>query len=434
MERKDPLRIGVAGLGTVGAGVLKIFEAHSGPLADRAGRAVQIRAVAARNRARDRGVDISGFDWEDDPTAMARRDDLDLVVEAIGGADGPALALAEATLGRGASLVTANKAMLAHHGDRLADIAEKHGGALRFEAAVAGGVPIVKALSEGLAANAMRRVYGVLNGTSNFILTEMERTGRDYADILADAQALGYAEADPTADVGGFDAAQKIALLAAIAFGRRVDYAGVSVEGVERVTLDDIHFARELGYRVKLVALAERADPGGAAILQRVAPCLLPADSAIGGLNGVTNAVVCDGDFIGQTVYEGPGAGAGPTASAVVADIVDIAAGVKRPAFGKPAAALAPPERLSQDDLRAAYFLRLDLIDRPGVLAQVTRCLGDEGVSIKQMRQVGGGADPAIVLIVTHETEDRALRAASDAIARLDVCGEPPVALRIVAP
>ncbi|MEO0719090.1 MAG: homoserine dehydrogenase, partial [Pseudomonadota bacterium] len=308
-----PLRIGVAGLGTVGAGVLKIFAAHQDQLNARSGRPLEVVAVSARNKNKDRGVDVSGFSWEDDPVALARRGDVDLVIEVIGGSDGPAKAATEAALARGAHVVTANKAMMAVHGGHLAQLAEAHGASLRFEAAVAGGVPIVKALGEGLAANKMRRVYGVLNGTCNYILTEMQKSGRDYLDILADAQELGYAEADPTADVGGWDAAHKLALLAALGFGCKVDFAGVSVEGIERISLPDIQFAAELGYRVKLVGVAEMSEQG---LSQRVAPCLLPADSAIGALDGVTNAVVCDGDFIGQTVYEGPGAGEGPTASA----------------------------------------------------------------------------------------------------------------------
>ena len=317
-----PLRIGVAGLGTVGGGVLKAIDAQREQLSLRAGRPLKITAVSARNRSKDRGVDLSGIDWEDDAVALARRPDIDVVVEVIGGSDGPAKATTEATLQRGAHVVTANKAMMAIHGAALAELAEANSATLRFEAAVAGGVPIVKALSEGLAANRMRRVYGVLNGTCNYMLTEMEHTGRDYQEILIAAQELGYAEADPSADVGGWDAAHKLSLLAALAFGARVDFEGVAVEGIERVALDDLKFARDLGYRVKLIASALMTENG---LLQRVAPCLVAADSAIGGLDGVTNAVVCEGDAIGQTVYEGPGAGEGPTASAIVADILDIA-------------------------------------------------------------------------------------------------------------
>ncbi len=424
----EPLRVGVAGLGTGGAGVLKILIAHADAIAARAGRPIEVAAVSARNRTKNRGVDLSSIDWIDDPVALARREDLAAVVEVIGGSDGPAKAAAEAALDRGAHVVTANKAMLAVHGAALAARAEARGAALRFEAAVAGGVPIVKALAEGLAANEMRRVYGVLNGTCNYILTEMERTGRDYADILSDAQDLGYAEADPTADVGGFDAAQKLALLASLAFGVAPDYEGVSIEGIERIAAPDIRFARDLGFRVKLIGVAKRVESG---VIQRVAPCLLPAESVIGGLEGVTNAVVCVGDFVGDVALSGPGAGEGPTASAIVADLVDIARGDRRPAFMKRTADLAPPTRLSPDELAARYYVRLSLRDQPGALARVAGCLGDDGVSIDQMRQIGRAPDPAPVLIVTHEAPDRAVRSTLESIEALDVCLAPPVALRI---
>ncbi|MEO1504243.1 MAG: homoserine dehydrogenase [Pseudomonadota bacterium] len=423
-----PLRIGVAGLGTVGAGVLKIFAAHQDQLNARSGRPLEVVAVSARNKNKDRGVDVSGFSWEDDPVALARRGDVDLVIEVIGGSDGPAKAATEAALARGAHVVTANKAMMAVHGGHLAQLAEAHGASLRFEAAVAGGVPIVKALGEGLAANKMRRVYGVLNGTCNYILTEMQKSGRDYLDILADAQELGYAEADPTADVGGWDAAHKLALLAALGFGCKVDFAGVSVEGIERISLPDIQFAAELGYRVKLVGVAEMSEQG---LSQRVAPCLLPADSAIGALDGVTNAVVCDGDFIGQTVYEGPGAGEGPTASAIVGDVIDIGRGGVRPTFGVPASDLSSAAQRPEDTLASAYYLRLTVIDKPGVLAQVTKVLGDAAVSIDQMRQIGRQPDAATVLVVTHEAAHGQVRDAVDQISRLDVSLAEPIALTI---
>ena len=350
--------------------------------------------------------------------------------EVIGGSDGPAKAVAEAALARGAHLVTANKAMMAQHGETLAASAERAGAALRFEAAVAGGIPIVKALGEGLAANAVSRVYGVLNGTCNFILTEMERTGRDYADILAEAQEKGYAEADPAADVGGWDAAQKLSLLAALAFGAKLDFDGVAVEGIERVSLADIQFARELGYRVKLLGAASLTDAG---LEQRVAPCLTPADSAVGALEGVTNAVVCDGDFVGQTVYEGPGAGEGPTASAIVADIVDIARGDRRPTFGQPVETLIAPPRADVGSVESVFYMRMTLEDRPGALAQVAHALGAAGVSIARMRQIGRKPDAATVLIVTHETSERALRVAIADIAALEVSLAEPAALRIEA-
>ncbi len=270
----EPLRIGLAGLGTVGAGVVRMLQTHGETIAARAGRPLEIVAVSARSRSRDRGVDLAGYGWEDDPVALARRGDVDLVVEAMGGEDGPAKATAEAALGGGKHLVTANKAMLARHGQALAERAEAAGVALRFEAAVAGGIPVVKALTEGLAGNAIERVMGVLNGTCNYILTRMEAEDAPYARVLEAAQRLGYAEADPAFDVGGIDAAQKLALLAAIAFGTRVDFAAMTVEGIERVSLADIEHAAELGYRIKLLGVARRTPAG---LEARMQPCLVPA-------------------------------------------------------------------------------------------------------------------------------------------------------------
>ncbi|MBP7243381.1 homoserine dehydrogenase [Amaricoccus sp.] len=423
----EPLRIAIAGLGTVGAGVVAMVQSNAALIAARAGRPVEIVAISARSRSRDRGVDLSAYAWEDDPVALARRDDVDVVVEVIGGENGPAKATAETAIARGRHVVTANKAMLARHGQALAEAAEAKGVALRFEAAVAGGIPILKALSEGLAGNAVSRVMGVMNGTCNYILTQMEATGAPYATALAEAQHLGYAEADPAFDVGGVDAAQKLALLAAIAFGARVDFPGVAVEGIERVSIADIEQAADMGYRIKLLCVARQTGSG---LEARTQPCLVPARSPLGALEGVTNMVVVEGDFIGRTIYTGPGAGAGPTASAIVGDIVDVARGVIRPAFGMPAAALVAAPRAG-DEVEAAFYVRLALTDAPGVLARVAAALGDVGVSINVMRQYEHAAEEAPVIIVTHRTRRAALDAALERIAALDVCRAAPVALRI---
>ena len=423
---RDPLRIGLAGLGTVGAGVVRLLQTHGDTVAARAGRPVEIVAISARSRHRDRGVDVSRYAWEDDPVALARRADVDLVVEVIGGEDGPAKATAEAALGGGKHLVTANKAMLARHGQALAEAAEAAGVALRFEAAVAGGIPVIKALTEGLAGNGIARVMGVMNGTCNYILTRMEAEDAPYAQVLEAAQRLGYAEADPAFDVDGVDAAQKLALLAAAAFGTRVDYEGIAVEGIGRINLADIEHAAELGYRIKLLGVARMTEAG---LEARTQPCLVPAASPIGQLEGVTNMVVLEGDFSGRIVMSGPGAGAGPTASAIVADVVDIARGLVIPPFGRPAASLAAPRR--SGDGAAAYYLRFLLADVPGVLAKVASALGDAGISINRMRQVEHAGDQAPVLIVTHRAERAALDAALAAIARLEVCHADPVAIRI---
>ncbi|WP_340109687.1 homoserine dehydrogenase [Pikeienuella sp. HZG-20] len=425
----DPLRIGIIGLGTVGGGVLKLLSDNAALIAARAGRPLSVVAVSARNRGRDRGADLSAIDWEDDPVALARRDDIDIVVEAIGGEDGPAKAAVEAALGAGRHVVTANKAMLAHHGQALAEMAEARGAALRFEGAVAGGIPCVKALGEGLAGNRIARVMGVLNGTCNYILTRMEAEGAPYADALAAAQRLGYAEADPAFDVGGVDAAHKLALLAALAFGTRVDFANVKTEGIDQISLADIEHAAEMGYRIKLLGVARLHEDG---LEQRMQPCLTPAASPIGKLDGVTNMVVLEGDAVGRIVQEGPGAGAGPTASAIVADLIDIARGARTPAFGVPAATLrAAPRAIGRAP--AAYYLRLALRDEPGVLATVAAALGAEGVSIHQMRQTAGDSqgDEATVLITTHETRREKLDAALATIAASNVETGPPVAIRI---
>lgn len=423
----DPLRIGLAGLGTVGAGVVRMLQTHGELIAARAGRPIEIAALSARSRHRDRGVDLAPYAWEDDPVALARRRDVDLVVEVIGGEDGPAKATAETAIAGGKHVVTANKALIARHGQHLAEAAEAAGVALRFEAAVAGGIPIVKALAEGLAGNAISRVMGVMNGTCNYILTRMEATGAAYADVLADAQRLGYAEADPGFDVGGVDAAQKLAILAALAFGTRIDFAGVAIEGIERVSLTDIAQAHELGYRIKLLCVA-RMTPQG--LEARTQPCLVPSRSPLGTLEGVTNMVVVEGDFIGQTIYRGPGAGAGPTASAILGDIVDIARGLRMSPFGRPAASLAAAPRAG-DAGDAAYYLRFALTDAPGVLARVATALGSAGISINRMVQPEHATEEAPVLIVTHRTARAALDAALAEIAHLEVCRAAPVAIRI---
>ncbi|SDZ79789.1 homoserine dehydrogenase [Rubrimonas cliftonensis] len=423
----QPLRVGLAGLGTVGAGVARLLRDNADLIAPRAGRPIAVGAVSARNRGRDRGVDLSAAAWEDDPVALAGRGDLDVVVEAMGGSDGPALATVQAALSAGRHVVTANKALLAWHGAALAAAAEAAGVALRFEAAVAGGVPIVKGLSEGLAANRIARVYGVLNGTCNYILTEMARSGRDYAPVLAEAQAKGYAEADPSFDVGGIDAAHKLALLASLAFGVKPDFGSVSVEGIDAVSLADIAHADALGYRVKLLGVARR---DGDAVERAVRPCLVRAGSAIGQLDGVTNAVVVEGDFVGRCVFEGPGAGAGPTASAIVADLIDIARGAAGPAFGVPAASLAPP--VSGALRPAEHYVRLSLDDRPGALAEIAADLGTEGVSIRAMNQPDhAGEGGATVLIVTHACQREALDRALARVAARPVSLAEPVAFRI---
>jgi homoserine dehydrogenase len=422
-----PLRLGIAGLGTVGAGVVKIVTRRAELLRARTGRDIVITAVSARDRARDRGVRLDAFAWEDDPVALARRADVDVFVELMGGADGPARAAVEAGIAAGKDVVTANKAMLALHGQALALAAEAKGHVIRFEAAVAGGIPVVKALTEGLAGNEVRRVMGVMNGTCNYILTRMESAGLTYDAVFAEASALGYLEADPTLDVGGIDAAHKLALLAAIAFGAQVDFGAVQIEGIERITIEDIRRAADMGYRIKLLGVAQRTGRG---LECRMSPCLVPATSPLGQLENATNMVVLEGDAAGQIVLRGAGAGEGPTASAVLSDILDIARGTRVSTFGQPAASLA---RLSGATVSspAPFYLRMALVDKPGALAKIATVLGDAGVSIDRMRQYGHADAAAPVLIVTHRTSRAALDAAIEGMAGTGVLASDPVAIRI---
>ncbi len=423
----SPIRLGIAGLGTVGIGVVKNIRQKAQLLTARAGRPIEIVAVSARTRDKDRGVSISGYDWEDDPVTLATRDDVDIFVELMGGSDGPAKAATEAAIAAGKHVVTANKAMLALHGHDLALASEAAGTALRFEAAVAGGIPVVKALTEGLAANEISRVMGVMNGTCNYILTRMQASGLPYDDVFEEANQLGFLEADPTLDVGGIDAGHKLALLAAIAFGTQVDFAGVALEGIEKVTIDDIRQADDMGYRIKLLGVARMTGRG---LEQRMSPCLVPKKSPLGQLDGGTNMVVLEGDEVEQIVLRGPGAGMGPTASAVMADVIDITRGFRVSTFGQPASMMeAAPKATTATSV--PYYLRMALHDKPGALAKVATVLGDAGVSIDRMRQYRHKDATAPVLIVTHKTAPAALEDALAAMSRLEVLASAPVALRI---
>lgn len=420
----QPLRIALAGLGTVGGGVIKLLDANRDLIERRAGRPIAITAISARDRTRDRGVDLSRFCWVDDATTLAGRDDVDVVVELIGGADGPALTLARSTLASGKAFVTANKAMIAHHGVELADAAEKADAALKYEAAVAGGIPVIKGLREGAAANAIGHVYGILNGTCNYILTKMEQEGLDFADVLAEAQALGYAEADPSFDIDGVDAAHKLSILASLAFGTALDFDAVAVSGIRHVIAADIAEASALGFRVRLVGHAE-ADEGG--LFQRVHACLVPLAHPLSHVAGSLNAVVAEGNFVGRLLFEGRGAGEGPTASAVVADLIDIARGEYGPAFAMPVASLARLAPAPAGQRAGRVYLRFTVQDRPGVLAEITAAMRDAGVSIESLIQRAATADGGVLLVmVTHVCPESAV---ADALDRLrgspSILGEP---------
>jgi homoserine dehydrogenase len=418
-----PLRIAIAGLGTVGGGVARVLLLRGDELAARAGRPLELVAVSARDRKKRRAADVSKALWHDDPVALVESD-VDVVVELIGGEDGAAYTLVRKALSVGKHVITANKALLAHHGAELAALAEEHRVALKFEAAAAGGIPIVKALSESLVAYGINAVRGILNGTCNYILTKMEASGRPFADVLAEAQHLGYAEADPTLDIGGGDTAHKLALLASLAFGVKPDFAKITIDGIAAITPDDIRFAREFGYRIKLLGVAKQTPHG---IDQRVEPAMVKLGTQLADVEGAFNAVVAHAGEAGPFFFEGRGAGEAPTASAVIADIMDVARGSFGPAFGRPVSALktldaAPPEkRLS------AFYLRFDVIDAPGVLAGIAHKLAEHEVSIESMLQRGRApGEPVSIVMITHECSQGAVSGALKAIAASDkVLGKP---------
>jgi homoserine dehydrogenase len=424
----NALRLGIAGLGTVGVGVVKIVQKDATMLNVRSGRPIIISAVSALSKTKDRGVDLSAYAWEDDPVALAKRDDIDVFIELIGGDNGPAKAAVEAAIATGKHVVTANKAMLALHGQELALAAETADVNLRFEAAVAGGIPIIKALTEGLAANKINRVMGVMNGTCNYILTRMESAKLPYETVFKEAGDLGYLEADPNLDVGGIDAAHKLVLLSSIAFGTQVNFAGAELEGIGQITIQDIDHARDMGFRIKLLGVAQMTDVG---LEQSMRPVLVPTSSPLAQLEGGTNMVVVEGDAVGQVVLRGAGAGEGPTASAVMGDVMDIARGLKLPVFGQPANTLEPAKAAKSSNT-SAFSLRLNLKDVPGIMAQISTALADAGVSIDRMRQFSHDDISAPVMIVTHPTKRDIVEAAFARIAGLNVTTQAPLMLSIV--
>ncbi|MFM6951285.1 MAG: homoserine dehydrogenase [Novosphingobium sp.] len=432
----EPLRVALAGLGTVGAGVIRLVEANADLIARRAGRPITITVISARDRSKKRPVDLTPYTWEDDMVILGERPDVDVVVELVGGADGPALSCARATMEAGKSLVTANKAMIAHHGLELAAKAEAAKVALKFEAAVAGGIPVIKGLREGAAANAIERVYGILNGTCNYILSTMEDTGRDFADVLAEAQAKGYAEADPAFDIEGIDAAHKLSILAAIAFGSKIDFPGVETSGITRLRAADIAQAHALGYVIRLIGMAEAQ---GDRLFQRVQPHLVPFDHPLAHVDGATNAVVAEGNFSGRLLFQGAGAGDGPTASAVVADLIDIArstvgGGEIGVPFSVPVAELEAMNPADSGPRLGRAYIRFTVADRPGVLAEITAAMRDAGVSIESLIQKGraGDAEAVMVAMVTHEGPESAV---AEALRLLDGSAsltEPPLVMQLL--
>lgn len=418
-----PLKIGIAGLGNVGADVFRLLREHAALLADRAERQIIVTAVSARDRYKDRGIDIANVKWHDDPVLLADDPDVDVVVELMGGATGAAFDLIQKALSNGKKIVTANKALLALRGAEVMQM----GGTVAFEAAVAGGIPIIKGLKEGLAANRIRAVYGILNGTCNFILSEMTATGRNFGDVLKEAQAKGYAEADPAFDIDGIDAGHKLSILSGIAFGCLPDFKSVVVKGIRGVSALDIAFAQELGYSVKLLGIARWTDKG---VEQSVEPCLVPKVSPIAAVSGALNAVYVDGDYVGKVLFMGAGAGGRPTASAVVSDIVDMARGRSLPLFGTVGAQPLKPAALSER--LGCYFLRLMVLDQPGVIADVSAILRDHRVSLESVLQRGRDpGQPVPVILTTHETTEADIQAVAEKIAQLKTSAELPHVMRI---
>jgi homoserine dehydrogenase len=424
------LRIGIAGLGTVGSETARLLLTRAAELSLRAGRPLSLVAVNARDRGKDRGFSLDSLKWFDDPVAMARDPQIDLFVELIGGEGDPARAAVAAALSGGKRVVTANKAMIAGHGVALARLAEEHGAAMHFEASAAGGIPIIKALREGLAANRISSVFGILNGTCNYILTTMEKTGRTFEDVLAEAQAKGYAEADPTFDIDGMDTAHKLCILNALAFGMAPTLEGMYVEGIRRVSTLDIAFAAEFKYRIKLLGIGDRTANG---VSQRVHPAMVRHGSPLADVDGAFNAVVAVGDLVGTSVYEGRGAGGAPTASAVIADICDAARTLALPVFGRPVKSLERPPSLPVEDVTGAFYLRFRVLDRPGVLAGIARTLADHGISIESMLQRGRSpGEPVHIVMITHEAAEGAMAKALSSIARGELVVEEPARIRIM--
>jgi homoserine dehydrogenase len=429
------LRVGIAGLGTVGAAVVRLLDSQARDLAARTGRAIKVTGVSARDFARDRGIDLTGMEFFADPAALARSENIDVFVELIGGGEGPARDSVTCALEAGKSVVTANKALLAKHGVALARLAEKNRAALAFEASVAGGIPIVKTLREGLAGNRIDRVYGILNGTCNYILSRMELEGLSFAECLAEAQKLGYAEADPTFDIGGFDTAHKLAILASLAFGVTLDAENIAIEGIQDISLADLKAANELGFRVKLLGVAQRTAHG---VEQRVHPTMVPLSSSIAQVMGVTNAVTVDADAVNELTLVGPGAGGMATASAVVADIADIARGIRSAPFGLPVEHLAAGEKSPMQRHEGGYYIRLAARNHIGAAAAIATRMAQRGISLEsivQRRKLGeeAGEDDSVVpvVLVTYATTEASIRDALAAIVADGHIAEKPQVIRI---
>ncbi|CAI3957224.1 Homoserine dehydrogenase (ThrA) (PDB:5AVO) (PUBMED:29124164) [Commensalibacter communis] len=429
-----PLKLGIAGLGTVGGGVVRLLQANANAVTHKAGRPIEIVAISAKSKAKDRGIDLSHIQWVDDPMDLVSNPKIDVVVELIGGANGIAYDLVCAALKAHKGVVTANKALIALHGDELAKLAEEKNVPLLFEAAVAGGIPVIKTIKEALTPDRLKRIGGILNGTCNYILTAMAKTGCAFNDILKETQELGYAEADPSTDIDGFDAAHKLAILASLGFGHTIHFKDVFVEGIRGINPDDLHYAKELGYTIKLIGIAQQHQDNR--IELRVHPALLPYDTPLARVDGVTNAVFTEGEFSGRLMLEGAGAGEGPTSTAVSADIIDIARGSTIPMWGTDWKELTPATVVSRNEFVKAYYIRLMVQDKPGVVADIATILKEHNVSLRSLLQHGATNDtddtPIVpIILVTHKTKEESLLQALQAIQKLPVITEKHIMLRI---
>ncbi|MBO43059.1 MAG: homoserine dehydrogenase [Rhodospirillaceae bacterium] len=425
----EPMKIAIAGLGTVGTGAFRILSENVELLAQRSQRRLEVAAVSALDRSRNRGINLNTVNWYDDAVEMAASADCDIVLELIGGSEGVAKQVCESAIAAGRHVVTANKALIALHGTDLAQASEKAGVSLAYEAAVGGGIPVIKALREGFSGNRITKVQGILNGTCNYILSAMRESGRAFDDVLTEAQKLGYAEADPSFDVDGVDTAHKLAILASLAFGCEVNFDDVYVEGIRSVSADDIAYASELGYKIKLLGIAEYLEDG---IRQRVHPAMVPLHAPIASIEGVLNGISTEGDFIGSTMLQGAGAGAGPTASAVVSDIVDIACGRMTPVFGILSSALKKLPSVPMESHSGSFFVRMMVYDRPGVLADIATMLRDHEISIEGVIQRTRSETEAVPVVLTvHETSEQSMAAAMSKIAALDSVQAPFQLIRI---
>ncbi|MEI9403582.1 homoserine dehydrogenase [Mesorhizobium argentiipisi] len=431
----EALRVGIAGLGTVGASVARVLRDKTAELTRQCGRDIVVTAISARDPKRDRGIDLSAAKWFDDPVKLAEKADIDVFVELIGGDEGPARLSVKAALEAGRHVVTANKALLAKHGVALAEIAEKKGVLLNYEAAVAGGIPVIKTMREAMAGNAVTRVFGILNGTCNYILTRMEAEGISFDACLKDAQRLGYAEADPTFDIEGHDTAHKLSILTSLAFGTRIAANDIYMEGISNITQADIRAAGDLGYRIKLLGVAQRTESG---IEQRVHPTMVPTASVIAQVHGVINAVAIETDILGELLLSGPGAGGNATASAVIGDIADIAKSrpgfQHAPVFGWPAKELKPYKKAQMRSHAGGYFIRLTVHDRTGVFAAIAKRMADNDISLESIVQQAAGAETQAqktVILVTHETTEAAVRRAVEGITKDGHLTDKPQVIRI---